>query len=166
MTARTSDPRRAGNAALTAARDRLGRSHTAGGNGVSKLTDQVAAGLRAEAAELTARWKAQARSHAPRTGEGTEFSEEEVEASNAHTIIDALADAVGGSASWQTDLMRRSWDLGSVAHHAGVTLHYMLKEVDLLVAMVLYAAERGLEGLEGPPAEGMQVARRLHEAGS
>ena len=44
----------------------LGQSHTAGGNGVSNLAEQVAAGLRAEAAELTARWKAQARSHAPR----------------------------------------------------------------------------------------------------
>src|SRR5688500_14244185 len=72
---------------------------------------------------------------------------------------------VGGT-SWQTDLMKRSWDIGSVAHHAGVTLHYMLKEVDLLIAMVLYAGERTLDGQEGSPAEGMQVARRLHEAGS
>src|SRR5687767_15186207 len=62
--------------------------------------------------------------------------------------------------------MRRSWDLGSIAHHAGVTLHYMLKEVDLLMAMVLYAGERQLEGLDGSPTEGMQIARRLHEAGS
>ena len=136
--------------------------------GVSKLTDQVAAGLRSEAAELTARWKAQARSHAPRTGEGVDASgEAELEPSNAQTIVDALADAVISGASWQTDLMRRSWDLGSVAHHAGVTLHYMLKEVDLLIAMVLYAAERELERMEGgSPVEGMQVARRLHEAGS
>src|SRR5687767_8293132 len=62
--------------------------------------------------------------------------------------------------------MRRSWDLGSIAHHAGVTLHYMLKEVDLLMAMVLYAGERQLEGLDGSPTEGMQIARRLHEAGA
>lgn len=134
---------------------------------MSKLTDQVAAGLRSDAAELTARWKAQARSHAPRIGEGTGASDEsELEASDAQTIVDVLADAVVGGASWQTDLMRRSWNLGSIAHHAGVTLHYMLKEVDLLIAMVLYAGERALEGLEGSPIEGMQVARRLHEAGS
>jgi signal transduction histidine kinase len=133
---------------------------------VSKLTDQVAARLRAEAAELTARWKAQARSHAPRPGQGTDVPEAETELSKAHTIVDALADAVASSASWQTDLMRWSWDLGSIAHHAGVTLHYMLKEVDLLMAMVLYAAERGLEGLKGSPTDAMHVARRLHEAGS
>lgn len=144
----------------------LGQSHTVGSNGVSKLAEQVAARLRAESAELTARWRAQARSHAPRVSEGTESSDAQPEAANVHTIVDAIADAVTSSASWQTDLMRRSWDLGSVAHHAGVTLHYMLKEVDLLMAMVLYASERGLEGLEGSPAEGMQVARRLHEAGS
>src|SRR5687767_4224219 len=89
------------------ARDRLGRSHTAGGKGVSKLADQVAAGLRAEAAELTARWKAQARSHAPRAGETGEPPGEELDASNAQTIVGALADAVAGGASWQTDLMRQ-----------------------------------------------------------
>jgi signal transduction histidine kinase len=133
---------------------------------VSKLAEQVAAKLRVEAADLTERWKAQARSHAPRGGDDTEPSEVQPETTNAQTIVDALADAVTGGASWQTDLMRRSWDLGSIAHHAGVTLHYMLKEVDLLMAMVLYAGERALEGLEGSPAEGMQVARRLHEAGS
>ena len=133
---------------------------------MTKLAEQVAAQLHAEAAELTARWKVQARSHAPRIGEGMEPADMEPEAANAQTIVDAIGDAVASGTSWQTDLMRRSWDLGSVAHHAGVTLHYMLKEVDLLMAMILYAAERALGGLEGSPAEGMQVARRLHEAGS
>jgi signal transduction histidine kinase len=136
------------------------------GNGVAKLAEHVAAALRADAAELTGRWKAQARSHAPRLSGSAESSDSQPEADTAHAIVDAMANALGNNASWQTDLMRRSWDLGSIAHHAGVTLHYMLKEVDLLVAMVLYAAERGLEGLEGSPAEGMQMARRLHEAGS
>jgi K+-sensing histidine kinase KdpD len=57
--------------------------------------------------------------------------------------------------------------MGSVAHHAGVTLHYMLKEVDLLLAMVLYTTEQALEGVEdSSPVEGMRIARRLHEAGS
>ena len=143
-----------------------GRPHNAGGTGVSRLAEQVATRLRAEAADLTARWKAQARSHAPRTADIAASTEGETDVANAQTIVHAIADAVAGGASWQTDLMRRSWDLGSVAHHAGVTLHYMLKEVDLLVAMVLYAAERGLEGVEGSPTDGIQVARRLHEAGS
>jgi signal transduction histidine kinase len=131
---------------------------------VSKQAEQVAETLRGEAAELTARWKAQARSHAPRFREQT--SADHSETSGAETIIDAIADAVAAGPSWQTDLMRRSWELGSVAHHAGVTLHYMLKEVDLLLAMVLYAGERGLEGLAGSAADGMRIARRLHEAGS
>ena len=133
---------------------------------MSILAEQVAARLRAEAADLTVRWKAQARSHAPRTSDPTQLADPQPETANAETIVDAIADAVSGGASWQTDLMRRSWDLGSVAHHAGVTLHYMLKEVDLLMAMVLYAGERGIEGVEGTPVEGIRVARRLHEAGS
>lgn len=137
---------------------------------MSKLNEQVAAKLRGEAAELTARWKSQARSHAPRAGNPAAKPPATAAASDsggAETIIDAIADAVTNGASWQTDLMRRSWDMGSVAHHAGVTLHYMLKEVDLLVAMVLYAAERGLEDSgESSPADGMRIARRLHEAGS
>ena len=143
-----------------------GRSHEAGGSSVSKLAEKVATRLRSEAADLTARWKAQARSHAPRTADAAESTEAESSATDAQTIVHAIADAVAGGGSWQTDLMRRSWDLGSVAHHAGVTLHYMLKEVDLLMAMVLYAGERGLEGIEGSPTDGIQVARRLHEAGS
>ena len=132
---------------------------------MSRLAEQVAAGLRAEAAELTARWKSQARSHAPRLDEGGKPSDEP-DPAIVPTVVDALAGAVASDAAWQTDLMKRSWDMGSVAHHAGVTLHYMLKEVDLLIAMVLYAGERTLDGQEGSPAEGMQVARRLHEAGS
>jgi len=123
--------------------------------------------LRAEAAELTARWKSQARSHAPRARSLTATPPEEPAVDSALTVVDAIADAIVNGASWQTDLMRRSWDMGSVAHHAGVTLHYMLKEVDLLVAMVLYSAEQGLEGSTGSsPADGMRIARRLHEAGS
>jgi signal transduction histidine kinase len=145
----------------------VGHSHTAGGNGVSNLAEQVAAGLRAEAAELTARWKAQARSHAPRLGDASPSPETSTsDVAVTPTVVDAIASAIAGDPSWQTDLMRRSWDLGSVAHHAGVTLHYMLKEVDLLLAMVLYAAERGLDGPDGSPVEGMRIARRLHEAGS
>ena len=134
---------------------------------MSKLAEQVATSLRGEAAELTARWKSQARSHAPRVSDPGATPPTELKEGEAQTIVDAIADAVANGASWQTDLMRRSWDMGSVAHHAGVTLHYMLKEVDLLMAMVLYAAERALDGAEGSSAvEGMQVARRLHEAGS
>jgi signal transduction histidine kinase len=143
-----------------------GQPYKAGGSCVSKLADGVATRLRAEATDLTARWKAQARSHAPRTTDAAESTEAEADIANAQTIVHVIADAVAGGASWQTDLMRRSWDLGSVAHHAGVTLHYMLKEVDLLIAMVLYAGERALEGMEGTPIDGIQVARRLHEAGS
>ena len=150
----------------TGPRASIGPPHTSGGNSVSILAEQVAARLRAEAADLTVRWKAQARSHAPRTSDASELTDAQPETANAETIVDAIADAVSGGASWQTDLMRRSWDLGSVAHHAGVTLHYMLKEVDLLMAMVLYAGERGIEGIEGTPVEGIQIARRLHEAGS
>lgn len=135
--------------------------------GVSNLTEQVATKLRTEAAELTARWRSQARSHAPRVSSPDAAATPELDEPAAETIVDAIADAVAGGTSWQTDLMRRSWEMGSVAHHAGVTLHYMLKEVDLLLAMVLYSAEQGLEGAEGSsPAEGMRVARRLHEAGS
>ena len=133
---------------------------------MSKLTGQVAEALRTEAAELTERWKAQVRSHAPRLREDREPADPQPETAEAQTIVHAMADAIAGTAAWQTDLMRRSWDLGSIAHHAGVTLHYMLKEVDLLIAMVLYAGERGLQGLEGTPTDGMQIARRLHEAGS
>ena len=134
---------------------------------MSNLTEQVAAKLRSEAAELTARWKSQARSHAPRVAAPAGSGSPESPEADAETVIDAIADAMVGGTSWQTDLMRRSWEIGSVAHHAGVTLHYMLKEVDLLLAMVLYSVERGLEDAEGSsPAEGMRVARRLHEAGS
>jgi hypothetical protein len=81
-------------------------------------------------------------------------------------VIDAIADAIEGRASWQTDLMRRSWDVGAVAHRSGVTLHYMLKEIDLLIAMILYACERAVESVAGTPGDGMRIARQVHDTAS
>ena len=129
---------------------------------MSRLVEQVATTLRSEAIELSARWRAQARSHAPRlSGETTEKDVETI-----RSVVDAIADAIVGKASWQTDLMRSSWDIGAVAHRSGVTLHYMLKEIDLLLAMVLYACERALEPVAGTPADGMRIARQVHDTAS
>jgi hypothetical protein len=82
------------------------------------------------------------------------------------SLVDAIADAIMGGPSWQTGLMRCSWDVGTVAHRSGVTLHYMLKEIDLLVAMVLFACERALEPALGTPGDGVRIARQVHDTAS
>jgi hypothetical protein len=129
---------------------------------LAKLTEQVTTALRLEAMGISTRWRSQVRAHAPRSvGEPTDSDLEE-----ACAVVNALADAVSDRPSWQTDLMKSSWDIGTVSHRAGVTLHYMLKEVDLLLAMVLFACEEAVHSEMGSPSDGLQIARRLHDASS
>ena len=64
------------------------------------------------------------------------------------------------------DVMHAGWELGQHSHEAGMSIHHMLKEIDLLGAMLLYACERALidSAERGDAASGIAVARRLHRA--
>jgi signal transduction histidine kinase len=72
-----------------------------------------------------------------------------------------------GDARPSGDVMRLGWSAGRAAFAAGLSVHHVVRDADLLLAVVLADVERALE--EAPaagagPAEAFTVARRLHRA--
>jgi signal transduction histidine kinase len=118
----------------------------------------VADGLAAQCAALVARWRTQARAVAPRTSGGGIADDPERGARICSTIVAALR----GDARSADPVMRTGWELGDLAYQNGSSLHHLLKEIDLLSAMLLYAAQRTAEDAPtATAAEGIGVARRL-----
>ena len=162
---------------------------------MSKLAVLIADALTQDAAALGARWRAQARFVAPRTSDRADTRDMDAgsaaipgpddarparertddarasEPASPERLVRAIAGALRGDALAHDALMRAGWDAGTAAHGAAVSLHYLLKELDLLMAMVLYAGKRALGGrAEGSvdvgasAADGLEVARRVQRA--
>ncbi len=150
------------------------RSTAVGGNGllvleaqgttVQRLTHQVVAALQAGAPALAARWRtdgARVAPGAPVLDAGAAHSAEVVRA------LDALARGIGGASCWQDDLIRAGWALGTEEFRLGASLHALLKQVDLLEALTLYALETAAaEDETATAADGIALARRLQRARS
>lgn len=122
----------------------------------------VSIAVAAAAESLGERWQRQARSVAPRAGaQGTIGNP-----AHAVRVVTSLGLCMRDEGCWQDEMMREGWEFGESAHLAGLTLHYMLKEIDLLVAMALYAAERAAEEYPGTAsaAAGIALARRLQRS--
>jgi len=135
-----------------------------------RLANRIADSLSDEVTDLAKRWQQQAHSVAPRPGE------QQVVVSEAEAILHALVCHLRGEPSCQEAVAHSGWDYGIAAYMAGTSLHAMLKEVDLLTSMVLYACERAVSELSGEreaagqpgpeAADAMGIARRLHLASS
>jgi signal transduction histidine kinase len=123
-----------------------------------QLALQVADGLAARCTELTEHWRTQARAVAPRaTGSGIAGDPE-----RSARLCSAVVTALRGDARCKDDVMRAGWELGDVAFATGSSLHHLLKEVDLLAAILLYAAQQvAAEAPQATAADGISVARRL-----
>jgi signal transduction histidine kinase len=138
----------------------------------------AAEALRRDAAALGSRWEQQARAVAPRLHDPAADARAtaEPEAAGAapargERLVLAVAHALVDGVGAQQALVRAGWELGASSHGGEQSLHYLLKELNLLSAMVLYACERALgeeegaaEALRAPAAEGMLVARRVQRA--
>src|SRR3712207_499905 len=130
---------------------------------MSALAQYAAELLVRDAAELGARWQEQAPSFAPRSRERSAVAD----LAEAERVVLAMADALREAAGGPDGVIRAGWALGSAAYRADISLHYMLKEIDLLEAILLYACERAAESVEAPmstAAEGIAVTRRLQRA--
>jgi signal transduction histidine kinase len=134
------------------------------GTAVQRLTHQVVAALQAGAPALAARWRtdgARVAPGAPVLEAGTAHSAEVVRA------LDALARGISGDACWQDDLIRAGWALGTEEYRIGASLHALVKQIDLLEAMTLYALETAAaEDDTATAADGIALARRLQRARS
>lgn len=131
---------------------------------MSIFAERVAAALEAEAPALAERWQVQARAVAPRVVGRRAGDVEDV----ARRAVVALACALRRAPRCQDDALRAGWEFGGRAHARGTSLHYMMKELDLLEAMVLYVAEQTAKRGDDAREEGssgadvMGAARRMH----
>jgi signal transduction histidine kinase len=134
------------------------------GTSAQRLTQQVVAALQAGAPALAARWRTdgvRVAPGAPVLDADTPHSAEVVRA------LDALARGIGGNACWQDDLIRAGWALGTEEYRLGASLHAVVKQIDLLEALTLYALETAAAQDEtATAADGIALARRLQRARS
>ena len=130
---------------------------------VSLLHQVVADALLRDAAVLGEHWETQARAVAPRPpGEPAMAAG----AGQGARIVRAVALAIADGARGHQELVQAGWDLGAASHGSELSLHYLLKELNLLSAILLYASERSLEAGSATPdaasaSAGMAVARRV-----
>ena len=139
-----------------------------------QLAIVVAEALAQEAPALGRRWEQQARSVAPRLHAGDparggadprgQGASDVAPVPRGERLVRAVATALGQAAGAQQELVRAGWELGASSHGGEQSLHYLLKELNLLSAMLLYACERALAGAAAPAAEGMAVARRVQRS--
>jgi signal transduction histidine kinase len=131
---------------------------------VQRLTHQVVASLQAGAPALAARWRtdgARVAPGAPTLDADTPQSAEIVRA------LDALARGIAGDNCWQDDLIRAGWALGAEEYRLGASLHALVKQIDLLEAMTLYALETAAGADDtATAADGIALSRRLQRARS
>ena len=124
--------------------------------------DRAAAALRAEATQLAARWEEQSRTVAlwePAEGEASGGPSALV------PLVGALADHLVSDGPTTDDLVALGLTLGAEAFASDRSLHHVLKGLDLLAAMTLYAVEASLgSDVDASAADGVRVSRRLQEA--
>lgn len=131
-----------------------------------RLNEHLCVALRDEAAALALRWRTQGRAIAP----GSPVLEPDAEhATEVLRVIDAIARSLIGDGHWQDDLIRAGWTVGAEEFRLGASLHALLKQLDLLEAMILYAIERAASSPAGDgltSSDGIATARRIQRARS
>ena len=131
------------------------------------LRAHVAARLAAEADDLADRWIVQARSVALRDPV-TDAAGEEVSGDIA-PLIAVLVEACRSERTTSDDGVALGLAYGSDAFERHLSLHHMLKGLDLLSAMTLYVVERAAEDMPGighatpSAADGVRLCRHLQQ---
>lgn len=119
--------------------------------------------LRHQSSVLAARWSAQASTVLQSDRASTQEREQ------AEGLVTALLGGLGTDDGAPEDAIGHGMRFGAAAFNRGVSLYHVLKALDLLAAMTLYAAEAALEqadGISGTPADGVRMTRRLQRRGS
>ena len=123
--------------------------------------DRAATALRADARQLAARWEEQSRTVALWEPAEAGSSDRSV----AVALVGSLADHLAADGPSIDDLVTLGLTLGTEAFVSDRSLHHVLKGLDLLAAMALYAVEASLASdAEASAADGVRMSRRLQEA--
>ena len=127
--------------------------------------------LRQQAEALAERWSVRARSTLLLDQKDDRVDRDDRDAfpaGEASYLVEALIAEVTSDISEHT--IGHGIHFGGTAFSLGVSLHHLLKTLDLLVAMTLFAMESALGRLDDGPvttaADGVRLARRLHRRGA
>lgn len=131
-----------------------------------RFNEHLATSLQGEARALAQRWRRQGQAVAP----GSPMLQPDAEqATDVLGAIDAVARGIINESRWQDDLIRAGWVVGAEEFRLGASLHALLKQIDLLEAMILYVIETVAAGVSSDgstAADGIAAARRVQRARS
>lgn len=123
--------------------------------------------LRQQAGSLAERWAARARTVLLLD---QEEGEDVFPAGEAVGLVETMIADVTGSDGIAEHIVGQGIRFGGTAFARGASLHHLLKTLDLLVAMTLFAVESALGQLTDGPvttaADGVRLARRVHRRGA
>ena len=130
----------------------------------STLRRRVAGVLQGEAANIGARWEEQSRAVALR--EPVEAGRVD-RAGMATALVASLANLLAADGTTSDDLVALGLTVGAEAFDRGGSIHHVLKGLDLLSAMTLYAMEVAAAGeADTTAADGVRLSRRFQQAAS
>lgn len=133
---------------------------------IRRFNEHFVVALQGEAKALASRWRTQGRAIAPGSPVLATDQEHSTEVMQA---IDAMARSLVGDATWQEDLIRAGWAVGAEEFRLGASVHAVLRQLDLLEAMILYVMElaAGSAPSDGQgSSEGVAASRRIQRARS
>jgi signal transduction histidine kinase len=128
---------------------------------VDALEAAILSVVRQQAGDLGARWALQARSVLLLDQTNDREPERVVDADG---LVDALIGVSSSSDGVPEGSIGHGLRFGASAFARGVSLHHVMKGLDLLTAMTLYAMESAIERVEVPrasAADGIRLCRRL-----
>jgi hypothetical protein len=89
---------------------------------------------------------------------------------DSHGVVEALITDFARGDNTSEDLIGHGMRFGATAFAQGVSIHHVLKALDLLMAMTLFAIESALGQLEDAPAttaaDGIRLSRHLQRRGA
>ena len=132
----------------------------------SQLRAVVATALERRADEIAQRWEQQSRDVALREAQPPQTPDEGVP-SRAVALVQSFAAALASDGAMAEDGVALGLAVGHDAFDVGASLHHMLKGLDLLTAMTLYAVESVVAEVDTPGigvADGVRVCRRLQQS--
>jgi signal transduction histidine kinase len=123
--------------------------------------------LQQQAEDLAERWTTQAQSVLLLGGTDRQSA---VRVMDAHGLVGALIAAFTGGDGISEDAVQHGMQFGIAAFARGVSIHHVLKAIDLLMAMMLFAVESALGEVDYEfdtnAADGVRLSRRLQRRGA
>jgi signal transduction histidine kinase len=123
--------------------------------------------LQQQSADLAERWTTQAQSVLLLGGADRQSA---ARVMDAQGLVGALIAAFASGDSIPKDSVRHGMQFGAAAFARGVSVHHVLKAIDLLMAMMLFALESALGEVDAEfdtnAADGVRLSRRLQRGGA